>query len=167
VGPQGRSWRKYRKIADKRNIRDIIFEGYVSYDDLPRYYKSADIFCAPATDKESFGIVLLEAMAVGKPTVASNIAGYAAVVSDGVDGLLVNPRDEKALAEALLRLLHDRELRERMGDMGRTKASNYSWETIAKQVMSYYQDLLEGRPLVTSEEIACAQQSSTQLGTAC
>ncbi len=167
VGPQGRSWQKYQKLVMKHNLRDVVFAGYVSYDDLPRYYKSADIFCSPATDKESFGLVLLEAMAVGKPTVVSNIEGYAAVVSHGVDGLLVKPRDEQALADALLQLLQDKPLRESMGAMGKVKARDYDWETVSQQVMSYYQDLLEGRPLVISEEITCAQEGSTHLGAAC
>ena len=167
VGPTGRAWNKFRKRAIKRNIRDVYFAGYASYDDLPRYYKSADIFCSPATDKESFGIVLLEAMAIGKPTVATNIAGYAAVVSDGDDGILVKPRDERDLAKALLRLLQDKTAREKMGKMGRIKAREYSWKTVSEQVMSYYQDLLEGRAIVTSEEITCAQQDSTQFRAAC
>ncbi|MEE8471208.1 MAG: glycosyltransferase family 4 protein, partial [Dehalococcoidia bacterium] len=63
VGPKDRSCRKYEELAAKRNLEDVIFVGYVSYEELPRYYSSTDIFCSPATDKESFGVVLLEAMA--------------------------------------------------------------------------------------------------------
>lgn len=167
VGPQGRSWQKYRDLAVKRNLKDVVFAGYVSYEDLPRYYKTADIFCSPATDKESFGIVLLEAMAVGTPTVASDIVGYAAVVHHGVNGLLVKPRDEQALANALLQLLQDKSLRESMGNMAEFKAKDYNWETVAQQVMSYYQDLLQGYCGKVNEEITCAQKSSTHLGAAC
>jgi len=158
---------KYRKLAIKLKLKDIVFAGYVPYEDLPRYYKSADIFCAPATDKESFGLVLLEAMAMGTPTIASDIAGYSAVVDQGVNGLLVRPRDEKALANALLQLLQDKALRESMGSKAELKARDYSWEKVAQQVMSYYDDLLQGHPGKVSEEIACAQQGSTHLGTAC
>ena len=125
------------------------------------------MFCSPAVDKESFGLVLLEAMAAGKPTVASSIAGYAAVVSDGVDGLLVGPRDERALASAILKLLGDRSLRESMGGMGALKAKDYSWETVAQRVMSYYEDVLRGRKRVVNEEMACAEQGPTHLGAAC
>ncbi|TET16275.1 MAG: glycosyltransferase family 1 protein [Dehalococcoidia bacterium] len=166
VGPQDRSYEKYQRLAVKRNLKDVVFTGYVSYEELPRYYKSADIFCSPATCWESFGLVLLEAMAAGKPTVASDIAGYAAVVNDGVDGLLVKPRDEKALAGTILQLLQDGSLRERMGEMGKIKAGDYSWEKVAQQVMDYYQELLKGRSGVISEEISTASQGSAFLGSA-
>ncbi len=166
VGPQDRSYGKYQRLAVKRNLKDVVFTGYVSYEELPRYYKSADIFCSPATRWESFGLVLLEAMAAGKPTVASDIAGYAAVVNDGVDGLLVKPRDEKALAGTILQLLQDGSLRERMGEMGKVKAGDYSWEKVAQQVMNYYQELLKGRSGVISEEIPTACQGSAFLGSA-
>ena len=166
VGPQDRSYGKYQRLAVKRNLKDVVFTGYVSYEELPRYYKSADIFCSPATCWESFGLVLLEAMAAGKPTVASDIAGYAAVVNDGVDGLLVKPRDEKALAGTILQLLQDGSLRERMGEMGKVKAGDYSWEKVAQQVMNYYQELLKGRSGVISEEIPTACQGSAFLGSA-
>lgn len=164
VGPRDRSCLKFQKLATKRKLQDIIFTGYVSYEELPRYYKSADVFCSPATDKESFGVVLLEAMAAGKPTVASDILGYAGVVSHGIDGLLVEPKNEPALANALLRLLRNRQLRERMGAMGELKAKDYSWETVAQRVMSYYEDLMRAHSPAISEESGRAQQDPTHLG---
>ncbi|GAH25704.1 unnamed protein product, partial [marine sediment metagenome] len=89
VGPGIRLRHKYEKQVRQNRLEDVVFTGHVAYDELPRYYKTADIFCAPATGRESFGIILLEAMAIGTPIVASNIEGYASVVTHGVEGLLV------------------------------------------------------------------------------
>ncbi len=146
VGPDGNLRRDYQMIVARWRLADVVFVGYVSDDDLPRYYKAADIFCAPAIGKESFGIVLLEAMAASKPIVASNIEGYANLISHGVNGLLVKPKDEKALAAALSQLLEDKALRERMGALGRQQVEDYSWERVAQRVMDYYQSLdLKGK----------------------
>ena len=85
------------KGVQKRYMVGTPIEGYASYEELPRYYKTADIFCSPATGRESFGIALLEAMAIGKPIVASNIDGYASVMTHGTEGLLVPPKDSKSI----------------------------------------------------------------------
>jgi len=146
VGPGTRLRGKYKKQVRQSGLEDVVFVGYVSYDDLPRYYKTADIFCSPATGRESFGIVLLEAMAVGKPIVASNIEGYASVVTHGVEGLLVPPRDEERLAQSLISLMSDKSLRQQMGARGRLNALQYGWEHIAQRVLSYYVRVLSEPP---------------------
>ena len=138
VGPGTRLRKKYEKQIRRSSLRDIVFAGNVPYGNLPRYYRTADIFCAPATGRESFGIILLEAMAMGKPIIASNIDGYASVIAHGTEGLLVPPEDGKALAQALTSLMTDRALRQRMGDKGKLKAMGYSWEHIAQRVLDYY-----------------------------
>ncbi len=139
VGPGTRLRKRYEKWVRRHRLEDdVVFVGYAAYSDVPRYYKTADVFCAPATSGESFGIVLLEAMAVGKPIVATNIEGYAGVVSDGEDGVLVPPQDGKALAEALISVMSDEALREQMGARGRLEAEEYSWEHIAQRVLDYY-----------------------------
>jgi phosphatidylinositol alpha-mannosyltransferase len=127
-------------------IEDVVFVGQVPDDELPRFYKTADVFCAPATSCESFGIVLLEAMAVGKPVIASNVEGYASLITRGVEGLLVPPRDGETLARALLSLIGDEPLRQQMGAMGRLKAQDYSWENIARRVLDYYIKISSGLP---------------------
>ena len=142
VGPGTRLRPGYEELARDLRLRDVVFTDFVPNGELPKYYRSADIFCAPATGGESFGIVLLEAMACGKPAVATDIGGYASVVTHGEDGLLVPPRDEKSLARALLSLLDDKSLRHRMGANGRIKAEEYSWANVARQVMDYYASLL-------------------------
>lgn len=138
VGPGTRLRKRYERWVSKTGLKDVVFAGYVSNEDKARYYKTADIFCAPATSRESFGIVLLEAMAAGKPVVATNIPGYASVVSDGEDGLLVPPQNYQELARALLTLLNDEALRKQMGARGKAKSRDYSWEIVARRIMDYY-----------------------------
>ena len=146
VGPGTRLRSIYERKVRRSKLQDVVFVGYASYDELPRYYKTADIYCSPATGRESFGIVLLEAMAIGKPVVASNIEGYANVITHGVDGLLVPPKDKRLLAQALISLLSDASLRQQMGANGILKAKRYSWENIAQKILSYYMRLLSEPP---------------------
>ena len=130
-------------MIEERGLTDVVFVGFVSEVELPNYYRTAHVFCSPATGGESFGIILLEAMATGKPVVASNIEGYANVVSHGEDGLLFPSKDEEALAKAVSSLLVDESLRRTMGLKGRLKAESYSWANIATRVMHCYTSLLE------------------------
>ena len=145
VGPSTRWSRKYEEQVKRKGFEDIVFVGYVPHDELPRYYQTADIFCAPATGRESFGLILLEAMAMGKPIVASNIDGYASVATHGVEALMVPPRDAKMLAGALITLAGDASLRREMGGRGMVKAVEYGWEHIARRVMDYYMTVLSQR----------------------
>jgi len=135
---------QYEKLVNKANMQDVVFTGYVPNEALHRYYQTADVFCAPATGEESFGIILLEAMAASKPIVASAIDGYSSVMRHGVQGLMVPPRDEQALASALIQLLSDKSLRLEMGARGRQKAEECSWPNVAKRVLEYYMRLLNG-----------------------
>ena len=146
VGPGMRLRGKYEQEVRRSGLKDVVFVGGQPQSELPRYYKTATVFCAPATGLESFGIVLLEAMAVGKPIVATNIEGYNSVLADGVEGLLVPPRDEEVLARALVSLLTDEPLRQQMGARARLKAMEYSWEHIAQRVLNYYTSLLSEPP---------------------
>jgi phosphatidylinositol alpha-mannosyltransferase len=136
-----------RRLARSLRLRDVEFCSYVSHDDLPRYHQTADVFCSPATGFESQGIVLLEAMAAGLPIVASNIEGYASVLTHGVEGLLVLPEDVEGLADALIRLLNDPVQRRQMAQRGRKRAQEFSWERVSQQVLSYYERLRHERDL--------------------
>jgi len=138
VGQGTRLRSKYEKLVVQSGLKDVVFVGFVKHNDLPRYYKTADVFCAPATGWESFGIVLLEAMAVGKPIVASNIAGYSSLVTHEVEALLVPPKDVKGLAQALITLLNDESMRQQMGANGLATATKYDWQRVARQLLSYY-----------------------------
>ncbi|MFC1955369.1 glycosyltransferase family 4 protein [Chloroflexota bacterium] len=146
VGPGIRLRRKYEKQVKQTGLTDASFVGYASYSELPRYYKTADIVCAPATGWESFGIVLLEAMAVGKPIIATDIEGYASVLNHGAEGLLVPPKNADKLAEALLTLMTDITLRQQMGTRGMLTAAEYDWKRVARRVLNCYLKALNELP---------------------
>ena len=123
----------------------VVFAGSVSPEVLPGYFTSAHVFCSPATRNESFGIVLLEAMASGVPVVASDIPGYRSVVSHGQDGLLCRPADAQEMARAILLLLNDDALRREMGARGREKALRFSWSNVAQEIESYYLEAVKAK----------------------
>ncbi len=146
VGPGTVLRFKYERAVTELGLaNNVVFTGFVPSSELPSYYRTADIFCAPATGGESFGIVLLEAMACGKPVIATRIEGYVNVLTDREEGLLVPPRNDDSLAHALLTLLEDKHLRQQMGTRGRNKAEKYSWANIARQVMECYINLLKSQ----------------------
>jgi phosphatidyl-myo-inositol alpha-mannosyltransferase len=124
---------------------DVRFAGSVSTEDLPRYHASADLFIAPATSGESFGIVLLEAMAAGLPVVASDIPGYRTVMKDSRQGRLVPPGDAFALADTLGTLLANPALCRAMAAEGRRTAQEYSWPAVGRQILDVYEAVLRER----------------------
>jgi phosphatidylinositol alpha-mannosyltransferase len=103
------------------------------------------VFCCPNTGNESQGYVLLEALAAGRAVVASNIEGFAGVMTDEVEGLLVRPKDPDAIAAGIVRLLRDPKLRQTFGERGQALARHYSWDNVAHRVMSYYERILYER----------------------
>lgn len=130
---------------------EIIHVGRVDADLLPRYYASADIFCAPATGRESFGIVLLEAMAAGIPIVASDIPGFRRVVKSGKDGLLVAPGSPEEIADAVTRIASDPSMAARMTAAGREKALEYDWSSVTEKLEESFMRLLGTRENPVSE----------------
>ena len=134
-GPQDKEARRYLAT---RKLGGVEFLGRVSDDERDALFKTADVYCSPATGRESFGIVLLEAMAAGTAIVCSDIHGYKGVVRRDLDALLVPPGDSKALAGALAKLLSDDERREAMARSGRERAEEYSWERVTAKVEDYY-----------------------------
>jgi len=134
-GPQEREARRY--IATRR-LGGVEFLGRVSDDEKAQLFRTADVYCSPATGRESFGIVLLEAMAAGAPIVASDIHGYKGVVRRGREALLVPPREPKELADALGRLLTDHELARTMSENGQRRAEEFSWPRVTAKVDDYY-----------------------------
>lgn len=144
VGPfTPRECAPYQKLAEAQFVTGIEFVGYVSPERLPTFYHQADIFCAPSLGCESFGIVLLEAMAAGLPVVASDIPGYRTVLADGQEGRLIPPGQAEGLAEALRQLLNQPQQRQEMGQRGRLKASQYNWDLVVDQVLELYRETIE------------------------
>jgi phosphatidylinositol alpha-mannosyltransferase len=140
VGPDGGIRPACEKYIEDNNVQDVVFTDFVSYEDLPRYYRSGDVFCAPNTGHESLGLVLLEAMASGVPIVASRIPGFEAVLKDGEQGLLVPPRDSDALCEALKRMLSDAGMREAMALAASKHARDFSWDEVSSRVLAFYEE---------------------------
>jgi phosphatidylinositol alpha-mannosyltransferase len=134
-GPQEREARRYVAV---RGLKGVEFLGKVSDAEKAQLYRTADVFVSPATGGESFGIVLLEAMAGGAPIVASDIHGYKGVVRRGREALLVPPHEPKELAHALGRLLDDPALRAEMSAAGRERAEAFSWPRVTAKVEDYY-----------------------------
>ena len=107
--------------------------------------RGASVLCAPSLHGESFGVVLIEAMAAGTPVVASAIDGYRNVATDGRDALLVPPGDADALATALGKVLADESLAASLGAAGRRRAEDFSMRTLAAEYARIYQELVEKR----------------------
>ena len=135
---------------------DVHFVGTVPRAKLAEYYASADIFCAPSLGSESFGMVLIEAMAAGLPVTGFAIDGYTDVVKNGEEGILVAPKDVKALADSLAYFLDSREERARFGRHGQIKARAHDWSEIARQVEIAYREAL-GEP--RQEELPFADRA--------
>jgi phosphatidylinositol alpha-mannosyltransferase len=134
-GPQEREARRY---VMTRRLGGVEFLGRVSDEERDALFKTADVYVSPATGRESFGIVLLEAMAAGTAIVCSDIHGYKGVVRRDRDALLVPPREPKALAGAIGRLVADDALRAAMVTSGRQRAQEFSWERVTGKVEDYY-----------------------------
>ena len=119
--------------------------GRLSDEDKIARLASADVFCAPSLRGESFGVVLIEAMAAGTPIVASDLPGYRRVARPDVDGLLTPPGDTAALAAALKRVLEDAELADTLRASGSARAEVFSMRSLAEQYVDRYEALIADR----------------------
>lgn len=131
-------------IIDNRRLHDhVTIAGYVPDDLLVPYYQSATLFALPSLF-EPFGMTVLEAMACGTPVVASRLGGIRTVITSGQNGLLVDPTDRDEFAAAMVRLLKDSRMAERVGAAGRsTVIEEFSWEAIARRHLALFHQYLE------------------------
>ena len=130
---------RYRTLVPEELVEDVVFAGAL-LDERPDWYASADVYCAPNTI-EGFGSTLLEAMAAGKPVLASDIDGFQEVISTGENGDLLPPRDPHAWACALLRLAREPVRAKAYGERGAKAAQRYAWPKIASEILGLYRSI--------------------------
>jgi phosphatidylinositol alpha-mannosyltransferase len=131
-----------QQLLPARLRADVVFLGRVDDEELPRLFASCDLYVSPALGGESFGIVLLEAMAAGCALVASDLPGYRSVATDGVDARLVAPGDPRALASAIDGLLDNPAARTALGRAGRATAARYDWPEVAARARTVYREVI-------------------------
>lgn len=137
---------RLQNMRQDLGIHDIVvFLGAKDQEVLPYYYAAAEMVVMPS-HYESFGMVALEAMAMGRPVIASEVGGLAFLIRDGINGYHVPTRDPEALAERIFELLSNAECREEMGLAARQNAERFDWSIIAGRIVTVYQQLLERNP---------------------
>jgi phosphatidylinositol alpha-mannosyltransferase len=130
---------KYEKFVDDNNLNEHVhFLGFVPNEELASIYRSCDVYCSPALGGETFGIVLIEAMASGTPVAASRIAGYQQVISDGQNGLLFDPRSPDDIKEKLSLILTNDQRRKKLIREGLKSAKEYDWSNVADRILEIY-----------------------------
>lgn len=145
----GRIWKddfsKYAELISMLGIEDKVFAriDYIPDAEVPHYFRATDVVVLPYTRIYQSGVLLM-AYSYARPVVASSIGGMAEVVQDGVTGFLVPPKDEKKLAEAIVKVLSNKEQAENMGRSGRTLVEKkYSWDKIAEKTKNVYVRVLD------------------------
>lgn len=128
--------------SNLKEDRDILLYGVASDEDMPLLYQAADILAFPSV-KEGWGLVVLEAMASGLPALASDLPVFKEYITPDEDAVLANPLSETSIAEGLLRLAEDQQLRQRLAARGPALARCFSWETSAKAHLDFYQTFLQ------------------------
>lgn len=146
----GRGDAKVLEHALEQHPQNVMLLGEISDEEKAALLSGATLYIAPQTGGESFGIVLVEAMAAGTAVVASDIAAFAAVLDNGNAGELFSNRDSKALADKVLALLRDPERIEALAKAGLARSALYDWGTVTDQIMAVYEEVVDwGAPPIT------------------
>lgn len=133
---------RLQDLRQELDIHDLVtFLGSKDQDILPNYYAAAEVVVMPS-HYESFGMVALEAMAMGTPVIASEVGGLAFLVKDGRNGFHVPSRDPEALAERIYTLIADPNCRDSLGQQARAYAQQFAWPIIVERMMGVYADVL-------------------------
>lgn len=140
-GSQEKSLKNLAKILDIE--KDTVFTGFVPYEKLPQYHNTISVFAA-LSNQESFGVAILEAAACEKPSVVSNVGGLPEIVDNNITGIVVPPADPQKAAEAIEKLILNKELYDKMGAAARKKVEkSYNWDDNVEQMIKIYKDLIK------------------------
>lgn len=120
---------------------NVRFLGLVSDEEKASAFASADVYVAPNTGGESFGIVLLEAMAAGTPVVSSDLEAFARVLDDGAAGLMFRSEDPGSLARVVIGLLNDPQRQAQLREAGHIRARQFDWEVVAREIEQVYESV--------------------------
>jgi glycosyltransferase involved in cell wall biosynthesis len=137
-----------QQVSNLGIVDQVVFLDYISDDELPAYYTVADVCVSPSIidlqgDTEGLGMVLLEALACETPCVASRVGGIVDIVQDGMNGLLVEPKNSADLADKIQWLINNDRLRQEMGTQGRLFVKeHFSWQVKAHEILTVYQAIL-------------------------
>lgn len=139
---EGNLEKSCKNYVKKKKIEDVEFVGSVSEEDKVKYFNTCDIFCAPSIFGESFGIVLLEAMAKGKPITGFANNGYKNLLKGKMKKFLAKPKNYSSLAKKIKILLKNEELRKELGEYGKEEVKKYSWDIVGEQIENFYKRIL-------------------------
>ncbi len=141
-----------RELLGEQAAGAVEFLGGISDEDKARMLSSVDVYCAPQTGGESFGIVLVEAMSAGAAVVASDLGAFSRVLDDGAAGVLFTTGDSEALARTLIRVLHDPALRASVTARAREVVPQYDWSVVTDQVLTVYEMVVGDRRAPVRED---------------
>ncbi len=147
VGGKGPMYKYYKKMVKSMNLeKNVEFLGYIKKEDLPSLYRSVSLYVSPATGGETFGIVLIEAMASGIPVIASDIPGYRCVIDHNVNGILVDTTNSQLFSLNILNILRSREKARDLSKKALEKIYNkYDWNVIIDETIEIYKDLISSK----------------------
>jgi glycosyltransferase involved in cell wall biosynthesis len=152
IGGRGPLKEQLQRQAEMAGIADRVkFLDYIPDDCIPAYYAAADVFVLPSVvdargDTEGLGVVLLESLACETPCVASAVGGILDIVTDGVNGFLVEPRNSQALGDRIVKIVKNGDLRREMGSKGREFVDeHFSWQAKAREIIRVYKRIESSR----------------------
>lgn len=137
---------EYERLVKSNVPSTVRMLGKLPHDAMPKLFHAADVMVVPSV-REAFGMVALDASATGIPVIASKVGGLPEIIGDGCTGILVPPGDEEELAQAIIRLVQDEELRLRLGTAGRQRSLRFAWNRISAEMERVYNQVRWTQPV--------------------